>query len=158
MAVILLLLVQIPLISADDFEIIDTDYKVDESKSDNTKQYYTIFITMKNNKFSTSENIIIELLDEWEIPTKKIYNFEPNESKTFVFENIPFAGGNVHQVRINYYPENESIQTPENTGSTIFNISYQNNETETPFLHPLAMILTIMVIALMVKKYNIKQS
>src|SRR6056297_921769 len=105
---ILILISQIPMVSAADFEIINTDYTVDEARSNENTQYYTIFITIKNTKTTPFEKLTVEILDEYDIPTQTTYSFQPQETKTFTFEDMPFAGGTVHQVTLTYEPENAS--------------------------------------------------
>jgi len=149
----LILITQIPMISAADFEIINTDYTVDEARSNENTQYYTIFITIKNTKTTPSNEITIEIIDEWELPTRKTETFQPQESKTLTFEDIPFAGGNSHQVTVKYYPSNESQRTLENQGSTTFNISYNTTtQNDSPFLHPIFLVLTILLATIIIKK------
>jgi len=141
------------MISAADFEIINTDYTVDEARSNENTQYYTIFLTIKNTKTTPSNKITIEILDEWELPTRKTETFQPQESKTVTFEDIPFAGGNSHQVTVKYYPSNESQRTLENQGSTTFNISYNMEaQNDSPFFQPLFLIFTIVFAAIIIKK------
>ncbi len=150
---ILLLMAQIPIVSAADFEIINTGYTVDESRSNENTQYYTIFITIKNTKTTPSEELTVELLDEWDIPTRKTDSFQPQETKTFTFEDIPFAGGSTHQVTVKYYPTNETLRTPDNQGSTSFNVSYNTNtQNDSPFLHPIFLMSIILVATIIIKK------
>ena len=150
---ILILISQIPIVSAADFEIINTDYTVDESRSDQTSQYYTIFITIKNTKTTPSEELTVELLDEWDLPTRKTGNIQPQQTKTFTFEDIPFAGGSTHQVTVRYYPTNETLRTPDNQGSTTFNISYNSATTnDSPFLHPIFLMSIISLATIIIKK------
>ena len=149
----LILITQIPMISATDFEIINTDYTVDEARSNENTQYYTIFITIKNTKTTPFEKLTVEILDEYDIPTQTTYSFQPQETKTFTFEDMPFVGGTVHQVTVTYEPENASRRTSSNTGSTTFNITYSPEIiTDSPFIHPLLTIFTILFITLIIKK------
>jgi hypothetical protein len=150
---ILILTSQIPIVSAADFEIINTDYTVDESRSNENTQYYTINITIKNTKTTPSEELTVELLDEWDLPTRKTDSFQSQETKTFTFEDIPFAGGSTHQVTVIYYPTNETLRTPDNQGSTTFNISYNSATTyDSPFLHPILLISIILLATIIIKK------
>ena len=150
---ILILIAQIPIVSAADFEIINTDYTVDESRSDQTSQYYTIFITLKNTKTTPTKEITVELLDEWDLPTRTRGSFQPGETKTFTFEDIPFAGGTTHQVTVKYYPTNETLRTPDNQGSTSFNVSYNTNtQNDSPFLHPIFLMSIILLATIIIKK------
>jgi len=141
------------MISAADFEIINTDYTVDEARSNENTQYYTIFITIKNTKTTPFEKLTVEILDDkYDIPTQTTYSFQPQETKTFTFEDMPFAGGTVHQVTVTYEPENASRRTSSNTGFTTFNITYSPETTDSPFIHPLLTIFTILFITLIIKK------
>lgn len=155
----LILITQIPMISASDFEIINTDYTVDEARSNENTQYYTIFVTIKNTKTTPFENLTVEILDEYDIPTQTTYSFQPQETKTFTFEDMPFAGGTIHQVTVTYEPENTSRRTSSNTGSTTFNITYNPEiTTDTPFIHPLLTVCTILFITIIIKKKKQKQA
>jgi hypothetical protein len=155
----LILITQIPMVSASDFEIINTDYTVDEARSNENTQYYTIFVTIKNTKTTPFENLTVEILDEYDIPTQTTYSFQPQETKTFTFEDMPFAGGTIHQVTVTYEPENTSRRTSSNTGSTTFNITYNPEiTTDTPFIHPLLTVCTILLITIIIKKKKQKQA
>ncbi|MBS3801379.1 MAG: hypothetical protein KGY65_01365 [Candidatus Thermoplasmatota archaeon] len=149
----LILITQLPMISAADFEIINTDYTVDEARSNENNQYYTIFVTMRNTKNTPFENLTVKILDEYDIPTQTTYSFQPQETKIFTFEDMPFAGGTIHQVTVTYEPENTSRRTSSNTGLTTFNITYNPEKTtDTPFIHPLFTLFTLLFITVILKK------
>ena len=139
--------------SAAGLEITNTNYSVIESKSDNTKQYYNIFISIENQEIISYNNITVELIDEWDIPTRQYYDFQPLEKKTIPFEEIPLAGSSTHEITVNYYPSNSSLQSSANTGTTSFYISYSaGNSTETPFLNISVIILYIVIVTYFIKE------
>jgi len=145
--------ISIPVVSAADIELINTDYTLIESKSDETNQYYNIFVTIQNTQTTPFENLSVEIIDEWEIPTSQTYTFQPQETKTFTFEDVPFSGGINHQITIKYQPANTSRLTSLNSGSTIINMTYNPAiENESPFIHSLGLILLVSFIGLLMKK------
>ena len=135
--------------SAAGLEITNTNYNTIGSKSDNTKQYYNIFVSMENQETESYSNITVELIDEWDIPTRQYLDFQPLEKKTIIFEEFPLAGGVTHEITINYYPSNSSLQSSKNTGTTTFNITFNTGTTSnTPFITPIFIIVTIIVTSL----------
>ena len=149
----LILITQIPMISAADFEIINTDYTVDESKSDETSQYYTIFVTIRNMQNTSFENLTVTLSDKYDISIHETVSFQPLDNKRINFSDIPFVKDTTHQVTITYEPQNGSRRTSSNTGSTTFNITYNpETTTDTPFIHPLLTVCTILFITIIIKK------
>ena len=144
------------IVSAAGLEIMNTTYNVIESDSNNTKQYYNIFITIENPENFSYNNITIELMDEWDIPTRQYYDFQPQEKKTIIFEEFPLAGGTTHEITVNYYPSNTSLQSSTNTGTTSFIITYnEGNTSETPFITPMFSIFSILIISLIIRKKNL---
>jgi len=141
------------IVSAAGLEIMNTNYNVIESDSDNTIQYYNIFITIENPENFSYNNITIELMDEWDIPTRQYYDFQPQEKKTIIFEEFPLAGGTTHEITVNYYPSNASLQSSTNTGTSSFSITYNGGtSTETPFLKTTVFILTMFGITIALKR------
>lgn len=139
--------------SAAGLEITNTNYNVIESKSDNAKQYYNIFVSMENQETVSYSNITVELMDEWDIPTRQYLDFQPLEKKTIIFEEFPLAGGVTHEITVNYYPSNSSLQSSKNTGTTTFNITFNTDTTsDTPFIAPIFLIVTIIVASLINRK------
>ena len=123
------------IVSASGLEIVNKNYSLIKSDSDANKQFYNVFITVENQDSVVYDNITVELVDEWEIPTRQSYNFQPNEKKTFTFEKYPLAGGNIHQITVNIFPTNTSQTTSKNSATTTFNITYDvTAESDTPFL------------------------
>jgi hypothetical protein len=134
----------------------NTNYNVIKSESDNAKQYYNIFITMENQENMTYDNITVELIDEWDIPTRQYYDFHPNEKKTFIFEDFPLAGGNTHEVTVKYYPSNTSLQSSANSGTTSFSVSYDpGTSSETPFINPIFLIFSLLVVSIIIRRKNL---
>jgi hypothetical protein len=144
--------------SAAGLEITNTNYKVIGSKSDNTKQYYNIFVSMENQETVLYSNITVELMDEWDIPTRQYLDFQPLEKKTIIFEEFPLAGGVTHEITVNYYPSNSSLQSSENMGTTTFSITFDAGTTsDTPFITPIVIIVTIIVASLINKKRRVME-
>ena len=141
------------IVSASGLEIMNTNYNVIKSESDDTKQYYNIFITIENQENVSYNNITIELMDEWDIPTRQYYDFQPQEKKTLIFEEVPLAGGTTHEITVNYYPSNTSLQSSANTGTTSFIITYDiGTASETPFITPILIIISIILISQVYRK------
>ena len=141
------------IVSAVGLEIMNTNYNVIKSESDDTKQFYNIFITIENKEDVSYNNITVELMDEWDIPTRLYYDFQPLERKTIIFEEVPLAGGTTHEITVNYYPSNSSQQSSENTGTNSFIITYDlGTASETPFINPIFLILSILIISLFIRK------
>ena len=142
------------IVAAEGLELTNTNYNIIEEKSDETKQYYNIFVTIKNTESIAYDNITIEIVDEWDIPTRQTYDFQPEEQKIFTFEDFPLAGGSNHELTINYYPTNTSLQTSANSGTTSFNVSYEATtpQNETPFIQPIFLIIMIISIATILRK------
>ena len=141
------------IITAAGLEIINMNYNVINSKSDTTKQYYNIFVTIENQEETSYNNITIELMDEWDIPTRQYYDFQPLEKKTIIFEEFPLAGGTTHDITVNYYPSNSSLQSSANTGTSSFSITYNKGSTsDTPFITPLSVIVIMVVVSLLIRK------
>ena len=137
------------IVSGAGLEITNTNYSVIESKSDSIKQYYNIFVNIENQKNVSYSNITVELMDEWDIPTRQYFDFQPLEKKTIIFEEFPLAGGITHEITVNYYPTNSSLQNSENTGTTSFSITFDaGTSSETPFIAPIFIIITIIVASL----------
>lgn len=148
----LFFLISMPLISAN-LNITNTNYNLIKSKSSISKQYYNIFVTIENTASKSYENITVEIVDEFGIPTQQIHSFEANEIKTFTFEDYPFAGGTNHQIKVNYYPTNTSLTNNANSGTTTFNITYDTSEgTETPSVTTGILLITIISIAIIIKR------
>ncbi len=141
------------IVSAAGLEITNTNYSVVESKSDNTKQYYNIFVTVENQEMGSYSNITIELMDEWDIPTRQYVDFQPLEKKTIIFEEFPLAGGITHEITVNYYPSNSSLQSSESTGTTSFGITYDaGTSSDTPFIAPILIIIALVTSSIISRK------
>ena len=134
------------IVSASGLEIVNTNYSINKEDSDATKQFYNVFITVENQDSVNYDNITIELVDEWDIPTRQSYSFQPMEKKTFTFNDYPLAGGNIHQITVNIFPTNTSQTNTKNSATTTFNLSYDvTTESDTPFLG-IPIFLTLLVI------------
>jgi len=98
-----------------------------ETIGENLLLYYKIFITLENSGNSSSDDIILEVIDDGGYPFLENYTFRPGENKTFIMENWPFEGEGTHNITISYYPTNISKATTYNTGEKILYL-YENNQ------------------------------
>lgn len=155
--ILFLLTVTTSFVTAKELEIINTNYNVIESKSGQIKQYYNIFVTIENTESLPQYNITVEIVDEWDIPTRLEYDFQPQEKKTITFDNYPLAGGTNHQITVNYHPTNTSLKTPSNSGTLTFNVTYDASiSSETPFLNPMVFLLTVIGVSIIFRKKKMK--
>jgi hypothetical protein len=141
-------------VTAAGLELTNTNYNIIDSKSDVTKQYYNIFVTIKNTDNIAFENITIEIIDEWDIPTRQTYDFQPQEQKIFTFEDFPLAGGTTHELTINFYPTNTSLQNSANSGTTSLIVTYEqkSSQNETPFIPPIFLIIIMISVTIILRK------
>ncbi|MDG6218949.1 MAG: hypothetical protein QCI00_05875 [Candidatus Thermoplasmatota archaeon] len=148
-----LLFSSVIIVSAAGLEITNTNYVLIEERSDEGAQFYNIFITIKNTHDDRYENITIELLDEFDMPVRQEYSFEPSEIKTFRFDNYPVAGGTIHQITVNVYPTDSDLRTPGNSPTTTFLLEYQGSTVdETSFLPLVALLFTILFVGFLIRR------
>ena len=151
--IIILLLSCVIIVSAAGLEITNTNYVLIEERSDEGAQFYNIFITIENTRDDPYENITIELLDEFDIPVRQEYSFEPSEIKTFRFENYPVAGATIHQIIVNVYPTDSDLRTPGNSPTTTFLLEYKGSTMdETSFLPLVALLFTILFVGTLLRR------
>ena len=113
--------------------------------------YYTFFITFSNTGDKKSSNITVFLEDPELNARLEVASFElqPDQNKTFIYENWPTTLLGQVTINVTYQPSNPGIpQTKNNTGKQAytFTIGTDQNTNETPGFQFLCLIIAIIFI------------
>jgi hypothetical protein len=153
----ILFLLSVPVVISEAYaiSIVNKTYELSDTstKGTQTASYYDILITIKNQGVSYTDDITVELVDEFDIPTTKNYTFQPSEIKTFQFKEYPVVGTGQKNITIRYYPSNESRINQGNSGSTFLIIGEIQQQSSTPFLPTVIFICLILFFAYYRKKH-----
>jgi hypothetical protein len=118
--------------------------------------FFNISITLHNFGNIESDNITVELQDEYSNYTRE-GSVMPGE-RTFIFVEHPLLGLGKHKLGVSYYPTDLSIpMNDDNSGYTTFAVEYENGDDDgsTPGFEIISLICIVVLIVLIRKRRNI---
>lgn len=138
-------------------EDISSEFIKTTKKGGVTYVYFNIIVTLYNSGDIESDNITVELQDEFGNYINK-GTIKAGETKMFIFGEHPLEGLGKHTLDVSYYPTDINIErTKDNTGSETFTVKHgnNNNDNSTPGFEFIFLISTVVFVFLIRKRKKI---
>ena len=139
-------------------ELTEKTYEISKitEKGEYTIVYFNISLTIRNNGDNQSDLIQIIIEDEDGMTLNQTAIIPPHTNITFHFPPHPLIGTQQHQINITYEPKDPYIlRTPYNHGQeTLILLETKNTTTNTPALEISIILLTILTIFIIKKRFQ----